>query len=297
MKKNQFDTLNMYQSVNAVLLKMGSVWAANIPLTTAINLLKDNIGFIEGQRNIQNTDTTGVTENKENKRKNLEEQTYAAGSILKFYASSVDNRKLLEKVNFTRSELRNARDNELPGMAKQVHQEAAANAGAVLAFGLTNAMIDALEAALNDFVKHINKPREALLETSTATKQLPELYNYINRLLEEQIDSGMELYRISHPDEYSRYFKARIIVSSPTLKRALEVHVTDAKGAAIKNVKIVVDGSIYRSTSPLGNIRVQSLSQGAHSLTATLPGGVSVTQSFNVITGETTKIKLIIMPV
>jgi len=294
MTKDQEDILNMYQSTDDVLQKPehAPIWAANVPFDAAVTELEGNIDKIEEQRDIQGEDTTGVTDDKQNKRKALEDQTYTVGSIIVFYASTVKNRKLLEKVNFTRTELKEARDNELPGMSEQVHQEAVANAAAVLPYGLTGAMTTDLDTAKNDFVDFISKPRAAKVETSAATEQLPKLYTDTDTLLEERIDKGMELYRLSNSDFYTAYFNARIIVNSPTLKRALEIHFEDENGSALEHVKVLVNGSINRRSSSLGNIRVQDLAEGAHSFTASLPGYNPVSQNFNVIAGETTKLQV-----
>jgi len=294
MTKDQEDILNMYQSTDDVLQKPehAPIWAANVPFDAAVTELEDNIDKIEEQRDIQGEDTTGITDDKQNKRKSLEDQTFTAGSIIVFYASAVNNRKLLKKVNFTRSELRDARDNELPGMSEQVHQEAVANAAAVLPYGLTGAMTTDLDTAKNDFVEFISKPRAAKSETSAATEQLPKIYIDTNTLLEERIDKGMELYRVSNPGFYTEYFNARIIVNSPTLKRALEIHFEDENGSALEHVKVLVDGNINRRSSSKGNIRVQTLTEGAHAFTASLPGFNPVSQNFNVVAGETTKIAL-----
>ncbi|MFI5218335.1 MAG: hypothetical protein ACHQNT_02520 [Bacteroidia bacterium] len=297
MKKLQEDTLNMYQATDDVLQTNNAVWAANVPFTAAVTQLETFIDAIEDLRDIQDADTTGVAQDKQNKRQDLEERTFATGSIIAFYASSVNNRELLQKVNFKRSELAKARDNELPGMAEQVHQEAVANAAAVLPFGLTGAMTTALGTAITTFVTYISKPRAAKSETSAATEQLPPLFEDTTTLLAEQIDGGMELYRVSNPDFYNGYFNARIIVNSPTQKRALEIHFENETATALEHVNVLVNGSINRRSSSLGNIRVQNLSEGAHSFTASLPGYNPVSQNFNVIAGETTRIHVRMIPV
>lgn len=291
MEKNQEDTLGMYQSTNDVLLDDPAIYAANLPFTAAVEDLGDGIEDIEGLRDQQDEDIKGVTEDKGLKRSTLEERTYTVGSIIVFYASAIKNRKLLQKVNFTRSELTKARDNELPGMAEQVHQEAVANDAALLPYGLTDAMTTALDTAKTEFVADISKPRAALSGTSAATEQLPGAFAVVNELLEERLDKGMELYRVSHPDFYAAYFNARIIINSPTLKRALEVKFVDSvTSAIIQHVRAKIDGSINRRSSKLGNIRVQNLTEGAHTLTANIPGYNPASQPFNVISGETTKI-------
>jgi hypothetical protein len=148
-----------------------------------------------------------------------------------------------------------------------------------------------LGTAKDDYVTSINKPREALTESSAATEKLVPIYDDQHELLTERIDNGMELYRESANAFYTQYFNARIIVNSPVTKIALTVHFEEeAGGAAIKHVSVLVDGSITRRSSTLGNIIVQNLAEGAHTITATLPGYLPASVPFNVIAGETTKL-------
>jgi hypothetical protein len=291
MNKVQEDTLNMYETVSDVLHTHDAVWNTNVPFTDAVTALDDNIDTIGNLRDQQDEDTTGVTEDKGEKRKTLEDQTFAIGSAIVFYASVNNNRELKKKVDFPRSTLERARDNELPGMSSQVHQEAVAHAADILPFGITAGMITNLGTALADYVDYISKPRAAKSETSAATEQLPQAFTDTDKVLEERLDKGMELYKTTNADFYLQYFNARVIVNSPTQKRALEVQFQDgATGNPLEHVKVLVDGSINRRSSEKGNIRVQSLSEGGHSLTASLPGFVTHPENFNVISGETTRI-------
>ncbi|MFI5217888.1 MAG: hypothetical protein ACHQNT_00255 [Bacteroidia bacterium] len=293
MNKTQEDILNMYQATDDVLQTHNAVWTANVPFTAAVNTFETNIDAIADLRDIQDADKTGVAEDKQNKRQSLEEQTFAAAKIIGFYASQVNNRELLQIVNFTRTELTKARDNELSGMAVQVHEAAVANAVAVLPFGLTGPMTTALGTAITDYAAYIGKPRAAVSETSAATEQLRPLFDQTTTLLEEQIDGGMELFRITNPDFYTQYFNARVIVNSPTQKRALQAKFVDqTTGKPVAHIKIKVDGSINRRSSGLGNSFVQNLTEGAHSLTTNLPGYQPAMQNFNVISGETTKLTI-----
>ncbi|HLG34537.1 MAG TPA: hypothetical protein VI757_06610 [Bacteroidia bacterium] len=291
MTKDQEDILNMYEAVDDVLQTHNAVWNTNVPFSDTVADFEANIDTIGNLRDQQEEDTTGVTQDKNNKRLLLESKTYTMGSIIVFYASVTNNRKLLEKVNYTRSKLENARDNELPAFSKHVHQAAVDNAAALVAYGVTPLMIADLGTAIDNFVKDIGKPREAVSDTSAATEQLPGVYSNNDLLLAERLDKGMELFKAANPDFYTQYFNARIIVNSPTLTRALDVKfVDDITGNPIAHVKVNVDGTINRRSSLKGNIRVQSLSEGAHSLTGKLPGYVDALQNFNVISGETTKI-------
>jgi hypothetical protein len=298
MTKDQEDTLNMYQTVDGVLQTNNAIWSGNAEFTNAVGRLEDNIDTIEDLWDQQIEDITGVTADKQNQRVILEKITYKVGRIIVFWASNTNNRKVLKKVNFTRTELTRARDSELPTFSGQVHEEAVANSLVLGPYGLTALMITALQTAITDYMDILSKPREALTETSAATEQLPAIFTDTDKILDEQLDAGMELYVDDEPDFYTAYFNARIIVNSPTLKRALEVHIQDSvTDAAIVHAHVLVDAGILRRSSKLGNIRVQSLTEGSHHIKITLPGYLVYEADFNVISGETTKLSIVLVKV
>jgi len=293
MTKEQEDTLNMYEAVDSVLQtdENKAVWSGNGPFSRAVTHLEDNIDAIENLRDQQEDNIKGVTQDKQNKRQTLEEQTFSIASAVGFYASVNKNRKLFGKVKMTQTDLSRARDNELPGMSSRVHQAANDNNAALVAYGVTAGMITDLSAAIDDFVKDIGAPRAALTDTSAATKELVPVYEDTNKLLEEQLDKGMELFRLPAGNFYTQYGKARSIVNSPTGKRSLEVHFSNHDGGnALEHAKVTVDKNISRRSSTLGNIRVQNLTEGTHHLHASLPGFPDFDTDFNVINGETTKL-------
>lgn len=298
MEKLQDDTLNMFQTTHEVLDDHAADYAGNVPFEQSVTDLNDGIDSIELLRDQQEEDTTGVTQDKEGRREKLEQDTLKIGSVIAFYASTVNNRKLMQKVNFTKTDLSKARDNELPGMSEQVHQAAVDNAAAILPFGITGSMTTGLASKLVDYIEYISKPRAARSETSAATSQLPAAFDAVNKLLEERIDRGMELFRLDNSDFFAAYTSARIIVNSPRLKRSLEVTFVDSvTQKSIEHVRVLVDGTIKRRSSKKGNIRVQSLIEGLHAITGTLPGYNAISQNFNVISGETTKLIIVMVKV
>jgi hypothetical protein len=295
MDKEQEDKLNMYQASDGVLQTHNAVWSGNTGFAGVVTTMEGRLDDIEDLRDQQEEDYTGVTEDKQEARIDLEKNTYTVGSLIAIYASVNNKRKLFKKVNYGKSELSKARDTELPGMSAQVYEEAVANAIPCLAFGLTAGMITTLQTSMSTYVTNISKPREAISDTSAATEQMPPVFADVDKILAEQIDKGMELYRESEPDFYTEYFNARIIVNSPTLTRALQVKflleaIVGNSTTPIQRMKVVIDGNIHRRSTKLGNIYVQNLVEGAHTLEAVLPGYDKATVNFNVINGETTKL-------
>ncbi len=290
MLKEQEDTNNMYGTVEQVLDDNTTVYAANVPFKTAVTEFKANNAKIETLREQQETDNKGITQDKKEKRDKLEAESIKIGSVVSFFAAQTGNNGLRQKVNFNKSELARARDNEVTGMAEQVYTAANENAAALIAYGITALMISNYRDLIDAYSALVSAPRTARTETSAATRQLPPLFDANNLLLTEQLDMGMELYSTSDPDFYNSYQGARVIVNSPTRKRAFQLTVQDSvTNAPIEHVKVIVDSNANtRHSSVAGRIWVQNLTEGEHHFFATIPGYVPYNATFNVISGETT---------
>ena len=232
MLKEQEDTNNMYGTTEQVRDANDTVYAANTPFKNAVEIFKANNAKIEELREQQETDNKGITQDKKEKRDKLETETIKIGSVVSFYAAQSANNGLRQKVNFNKSDLARARDNELTGMSEQVYTGSSDNAVALVAYGITGGMITDYRDLIDAYVSLVSAPRTARTETSAATKQLPPLFDKNNLLLTEQLDMGMELYITSSPDFYNSYQGARVIVNSPTRKRALQLTALDLVAAA-----------------------------------------------------------------
>ncbi|GDX53162.1 hypothetical protein LBMAG27_22090 [Bacteroidota bacterium] len=294
MLKEQEDTNNMYGTVEQVLDDNTTIYTANVPFKTAVAAFKTNNAKIETLREQQETDNKGITQDKKEKRDKLETESIKIGSVVSFFAAQTGNNGLRQKVNFNKSELARARDNEVTGMAEQVYNAANDNAAALVAYGITAGMITDYRDLIDAYSALVSAPRTARTETSAATKQLPPLFDANNLLLTEQLDMGMELYSTSDPGFFNSYQGARVIVNSPTRKRALQLTALDSvTNLPVEHVLVTVDSNaITRHTSIAGRIYVQNLTEGTHNLRAQLVGYTLYETPFNVISGETTEVEV-----
>jgi hypothetical protein len=287
MNKDQEDVFRMYQSVHEVLKSNNSIWSAIIPFGNAVNTLKTYIDELSDLRQRQLEDVSGIAADKKTKRMQMEELAFQIQAIVVFYASTTANIKLLAKVDFNRSDYTLARSNEVAGICEQVHDAAASNAAALLPFGLTAAMLNSFRTSIDEFISIIDEPKATRSRAARATKKIPGKIRRTTKLLKEQLDSGMELYRESHTDFYSKYLKARKIVNTARRRRALKAtFVTASTG----NVRVQIDGNIKRMTKGKSSVYVQHLDEGKHTLEATGADGGTKKVEFNLVKGETVKL-------
>jgi hypothetical protein len=293
MNKDQEDNFRMYQTVYRVLDDNNAIWNLNVPFTDAVNRLNTYINDLNSLREQQMIDVRGITEDKKAIRKKLEALSFSIETIIVFYASMTNNKKLLKKVDFNRSDYTLAPGADLVGICEQILLAANDNALALLPYGLTAAMINSLRATIDSFVDYLDKPTSARSEAAQATKKIPAKLRRTTKLLDEQIDSGMELFHQLNKDFYTKYFKARKIVNTARRKRALKAtFLSAANNKAIAGLKLNVDGKIKRTTSLKGTVYVQHLDEGAHFVEAIKADGSKTKIDFNVIKGETAKLEV-----
>jgi hypothetical protein len=77
---------------------------------------------------------------------------------------------------------------------------------------VTQANIDELDQALQDFQAAKAKPRTAVVERSVQTQSLSSLLREAGNILRDQIDRLVNLFRRTHPEFVAGYRSARVVV-------------------------------------------------------------------------------------
>jgi hypothetical protein len=297
MNKNQEDTLNMFQATSQVLQNNSAVWTGNVPFATSVKQLNVNIQQIETLQEQQVADITGVTVDKKAQRIALAAQIYYVASIIAFYATDTNNASLRLSVLDTRSRLLAMRENDLVAKAANVVQAATDNAASLTAYGLVPADITNLSTILSTYQAMMGTPRDAQVETESATNQMAPLISATSKLLKSAIDRGIELFKASNGDFYNQYFIARKTINSAVHVRSLDISISDKNGELAKVIVSIDNGTIKRRSTKKGRVLVQNLTEGTHSITMTMPGYTTQTVSFNVVQGETTKVNIVMVAV
>ncbi len=212
MNINQEDKFSMYYVVKNTCEKYQTTWTTNAVFAATYNLWVAKIPLIETNRDAQTLETTGITTDKTAKRAAMTEKTLFMENRLQSYANVVNNPELLESIKYSASDLKKARDTDVIGICNTVLAKATTNAAAILAYGVTAAMITELQAAITAYSTTLAKPKAAKSQTKTATENLTKLFKEADELLTKRLDLDIELFKTSKPDFYSQYKTARIII-------------------------------------------------------------------------------------
>jgi hypothetical protein len=298
----QEDKFTMYYTVIGTVDKFQSTWVANAVFAATYGLFKAKMPLIETNRDAQITEITGITTDKTGKRGIMTDKALFIAKRIQSYATVIGNNDLLESVQYTTSDMKQARDTNIVGICDTILAKANANAAGIVTYGVTAQMITDLQAAIAAYVASISKPKNAKAQTKNATENLVQLFKDADDILTKRLDLDIEMFATSKPDFYSQYQTARIIIPTGGTKVAVHGSVAvkgtgePVKGATL-TFSLVTKGllkgdnsakDVVKKSADKGNFRLPNLPEGTYQVTIKKIGFKDLVITINVAKGETT---------
>jgi hypothetical protein len=97
-------------------------------------------------------------------------------------------------------------------VATRVFDAGTANRAALADYGVTQAKLDALEQARDDFQAAKSNPRSKISENAGYTATLPQMIRDVKSILRTRLDKLMTRFRLSNPMFFAGYQSARVII-------------------------------------------------------------------------------------
>ncbi len=186
----------------------------------------------------QQFDKTGIAESKGQLRSTLVMLAADTSRKITAYAKFANNQVLMKETKYTESDLNRIADTALRDATQGIYDRAQANLAALATYGVTAATQTSLQNAITAFITSIPKPRLGIADKKQTTIQLANLFKQADAAL-ENIDTLVEIVRLSQPNFYKGYKAVRKIVEMGTGSLALRGLVTDAAtGEPLKGVTI-----------------------------------------------------------
>jgi hypothetical protein len=216
MQDNLENKLTMYQTVVSLLdansTKIASITALTDALTDALTNFKDVVSAIQEKDNEARTARTGNADVKAARRKAVEESALAIASALFALGSVTHEDRLKQLAAYNKSKLAGLRDTQLVTDVTNIKNLADANAAPLAAYGITPAMISALDTQLSSFSSSIGTRTSGSSIGVSALKQVKTRFDDADAILEEQMDKIMEVFHNSDTQFYDAYFNSRQII-------------------------------------------------------------------------------------
>lgn len=258
----------------------------------------------------QAVNNSGITQEKTVLKTTMIQLTAETASKVGAYANAIKDTKLEHAVNINEAQLKRLPDATLPDSCKMIHSKAAAHLAQLAPYLLTEATQATLLTAIEAFTSIQTAPREGQIQHSQITRQLAELFDETQQILEE-MDKLVDMAKLSDPEFYSTYYESRRLVEKGGRTLALKIHaVSSNDNSNQKGVRILVYTNGHSSTEPAegqtallrkttadkGNCLVRSLEAGAYLVCASKEGYEAQNHTVYINEGEMSLLELRMKP-
>ena len=177
---------------------------------TQYSIFNTDLSTFQALRTAQEQDIKGFTTDKHVKRGDMEEKTMDLVNGLKGFALATSNNILLEEINYTKSELRNDRDENVVSKCQIVQDRANTNAVALADYNITAGMITDQQAAIGIYSAVSQMPSVKGDEKQAITSQIGTTIEKIRDTF-KILDSIAKTFKNTNPTFMEEYFNAREI--------------------------------------------------------------------------------------
>lgn len=218
MTTNQENKLQMYQTVERYLLTHAETVRTLPNYESSFAAMQHCVRQINVHKQVQEVNSTGVAEQKQQRKEALLQAAMEMVSKLKAYATFSGQTVLLREIDFSESNLRQASVSVLTDRARIILSRAQEHAAALAEYRLQPEQLTALQTDVDSFVATIPDPRLSTMTRKSATDILKNCYAEVDVLLKEKIDIVVAILRSSHQD-------ARTIVDRNTRRKEAKTEV------------------------------------------------------------------------
>lgn len=212
MDTAQANRVTMFKTVSAHLAQHNSIWSGTPLMVTAVQQLNDTIAAINVAAQKQETATMGTVQDKGAARDGLEDVLFLMCEALGVLGHTGSDRQLVELVDLSPSALAHLSAEELSNRATSVLAQATARVHDLAALNVTQANIDELSQALQNFNASKEQPRTATAQQVAQTQTLSSLMSGASGILRNQTDKLVNLFRRTNAEFVAGYRAARVIV-------------------------------------------------------------------------------------
>lgn len=178
------------------------------------------------------TDSKGVTKDKQAKRERLVAATLAVSQAARAWALENEQAELVQIMSVSATALLRGSAKEATDLSQGVYDAAAVapTAAALAPHGVTTAKLKALQDAIKKFAAVVPVPRQRITSRKSATQRLELEFSEAERCLTEGLDLLINQFAEEHPEFVAEFKNARVVADGPSAsKPVLEVLPAEAK--------------------------------------------------------------------
>ena len=183
MTRKQLNKLTMALAVEDI-CDANEVTYKTVPaFANAYADVKSHVTNIQALSQAQSQDKSGISEDKKQARLVMCNTALPISSAVHAYAIKTKNNELAAQMDFSSSDLMTGRDVLCAQRCQNIYDKANANVAALADYGLTDAKLTGLKAAIAAYSLLISKPRDARATGKTTTGQLGTEFDALDETL------------------------------------------------------------------------------------------------------------------
>ena len=297
MDNIQFNQLNMFRAVSKHAAKYQAITDTILAFKNGIIALNTKIAAIQQTSGEQAQSISGVTTDKKVLQDALCEITFSVIAPIRAFAIVNNNNTLAEQMNLSLSDLKAIQDDEIGQDAQALLNIVNTLPGTITDYGITGAIINAWQAAINNYLPSIAKPRVAITHRASLTEDLKTLFSEANTIAKKILDPLAITFKITYPHYYTDFLNARTIVDAGTgTTRVKGICTHAATGDPIYNVKVRMNEPALEVHTDVEGLYEQPLSPATITCTVTadgfqpqttpafaVPSGATITKDFSLV--------------
>ena len=283
MNSKQENKLTMYKGFIAVLEKFDSFIMGVPSLYASYQNFKTKVSDIEQTTQKQIGKITGITDSKHHAQEKLAAHAAVVANVLMAYASRVGNDELKAYVDYSDWEIMKLRDELVAEVCENIYQRALVHAPDIASGGISSVEIQLLRDLIDTWKSRVDEPNAAKNLRRSHTIALRTHFAEADRILRDEIDTGISIFKVSNPDLYNAQKSARNIIDLGRRHKTIppdeslaciDGFITDgATSEPLEEVKIlIVETGQYAETDEDGEYNLDSIKPGTYTLKVEVEG-------------------------
>lgn len=204
----------MYQTVKRIIEANDTNWEGIPAFVNAFESFKSRLTELETKSHKHGVILMGVTNGKDNLRKEVIAELLPVIASLKSIAMANKDQALITRMKITVSNLKMASRISFIQLTDRVLESAEEYLSQLEAYNISIDMILALKEKRNVLYISLMSPREAILERKSLTKVIDTLVGEMNAILKNDMDQIMKVIRTVNAEFYDLYVSSRRTIES-----------------------------------------------------------------------------------
>lgn len=275
MNSRQESKVNMYRGVLLFCQNNAGIVLANTAFSEAINALTIKVNEIQDYLVREIRHTTGISADKATAKAKLCLVASEIANIVYAYANTVNNKVLIDEVNYSLSDLKKLREDLIVATVTNIYNSTQSNLSALGTYGITASTLDELTDAINDYNALLPKTKTTISEKSNYNDNIIKLIDETDTLIKNRLDRLVVVFNKPHPDFVNTYKKVRHIdAPNKTVTQIKGNVINKVDGKAIEEAIISLIGSTNATTKSdkEGNFVFKPVTYGDYQLSIKATG-------------------------